>query len=215
MPSCPTCGKNFDKQKSVNKHHYPAHGFSIATDESNCVECGNSFEYYPSEKPGKYCKSCVDEGYGNENLVHGTGKNNTNWKGGFVDSSCSNCDKDISVKPSNFERYSNNFCSTSCQSNFKSEQFSGKGNPRYIDGQHRQRNYGTGWRRAKRKALERDNHSCVVCNKGKEELGRKPAVHHKKPVRTFDEPEDAHFLENLVCLCPKHHQEVEAGNRKI
>jgi 5-methylcytosine-specific restriction endonuclease McrA len=97
----------------------------------------------------------------------------------------------------------------------KSEEYEGSGNPMYIDGESKQRNYGKGWKRAKKKALERDNYKCVICNKSKEELGKNPSVHHKIPVRKFGNPQDAHYLDNLVCLCEKHHPQVEYGNRKV
>jgi hypothetical protein len=215
MPSWPTCGKCFDERKSVNKHHYPAHGHSIALEKTLCDNCGAEFKYYPSEKPGKYCDSCVSCSYGGQNLVHGKGKENNNWNGGLVQTECSNCGKRISVRPYNFDNFDNNFCCDDCQYTFQSEQFSGKGNPRYIDGSGTQRNYGKGWKEAKKKALRRDSSSCVICGSGEQDIGRKPSVHHKKPVRTFDNPENAHHLNNLVCLCPKHHQQVEADNQKI
>lgn len=58
----------------------------------------------------------------------------------------------------------------------------------------------------RRKTLERDNHKCRVCGSG-EELH----VHHLTPILTFDEPELANKLTNLVTLCPEHHFQAERG----
>lgn len=215
MPSCPTCEKELDTETGVKLHHYKVHEESIALDESKCKECGESFEYYPSSKSGIYCSNCVDNSWGNKNLCHESGSGNVNWKGGEVDTNCSYCEDDIIVPRWHYNEYTNNFCSKNCESEFKSEQFSGEGNPRYIDGRHRQRNYGKGWRKAKRKALDRDDGKCQICGKDKSDLGRNPPVHHITPIRTFDDLSKGHDLDNLITLCPKHHQEVESGNRKI
>jgi hypothetical protein len=212
MVSCPTCDEDFDTEGGMKKHHYYKHDESIAVEESSCVDCGSNFEYYPSNKKGHYCSDCVDNSWGSENLVHESGAKNTNWKGGKKDANCSWCNKEIKVNRWKYKKYNNHFCSKDCEGRFREIDFSGSGNPRYIDGNSRQREYGTGWRRARDKALERDGYQCVVCGKGKEELERNPAVHHREPVRNFKNSTDAHYLDNLVCLCPKHHQMAEAGN---
>jgi 5-methylcytosine-specific restriction endonuclease McrA len=215
MPFCPTCDKELDTEAGVNIHHFNVHNESIALEESICKDCGNEFEYYPSDKKGIYCSNCADNSWGTENLSHESGEDNTNWKGGDVDTFCSYCDEQISVRRCHYNQYQNNFCSKDCEAKFRSKDFSGEGNPRYIDGRHREREYGTGWRKSREEALKRDNYVCQICGKGEEELGRNPAVHHIKPIRKFDDLSKGHKLDNLITLCPKHHQEVEAGNRKI
>lgn len=215
MATCPSCGDCFDTEGGMKKHHYHKHGESVATDTTTCVECSSTFEYYPSDKEGIYCSDCADNSWGDENLIRGSGEKNTNWRGGSTQTECDNCGNEIDVRRWNNETYENNFCSTECLSSFRSSQYEGKSNPRYIDGESRQRRYGSGWRTARKEALNRDGFECRVCGKGREQIGRNPSVHHKKPVREFDDPQDAHYLENLITLCPKHHQQVEAGNRKI
>lgn len=78
-------------------------------------------------------------------------------------------------------------------------------------------NYGRGWNRVRRLALERDGHQCVLCGATKSELGRNPDVHHLVPVRAFVEhpvttERDAHYLENVVSLCADCHRRAEFGH---
>jgi predicted HNH restriction endonuclease len=130
-------------------------------EETSCVECGDKFEYYPSEKKGLYCETCVDEvDWNSRNLPSDvSGENNPNWKGG-----------------------SNN-----------STIYTGK------------------WNSVRRKCLKRDNHTCQNCGKNKKELGREPDVHHIIPVKTFEDEQDAHYIDNVICLCSSCHNKAEEG----
>lgn len=60
--------------------------------------------------------------------------------------------------------------------------------------------YGYGWDRAKKLVKQR---SGGVCEKCKKRVAKQ--VHHKLPVRFFELPEYAHFLENLIHLCRRCH----------
>ena len=42
-------------------------------------------------------------------------------------------------------------------------------------------------------------------------MGREPDVHHITPVRDFEDPQDAHRLDNVVCLCRSCHRLAEIG----
>lgn len=71
---------------------------------------------------------------------------------------------------------------------------------------------GPNWSEARRKVLNRDNHSCRTCGREKEKLGRNPDVHHIKPVLEWDvEREYAEMNDgsNLICLCRKCHLNLE------
>lgn len=63
---------------------------------------------------------------------------------------------------------------------------------------------GERWRQARAKALSRDNNRCQDCG-SPDNLH----AHHIKPVRTFDNPSDAHYVENLVTLCKYCHRSWE------
>ena len=72
--------------------------------------------------------------------------------------------------------------------------------------------YGDKWDKVRAKAIERDNLTCQ--EDGCEEEGLGLDVHHIKPVSSFDNPEDSHYLENLVTLCRSHHKERERDIRQ-
>ncbi|WP_394327071.1 HNH endonuclease [Halopenitus malekzadehii] len=46
-------------------------------------------------------------------------------------------------------------------------------------------------------------------------MGREPDVHHLKPVREFEDPQDTHTLSNAVTLCRLCHRLAEAGTIEI
>ncbi|MFO7925797.1 MAG: HNH endonuclease [Halobacteriota archaeon] len=105
-------------------------------------------------------------------------------------------------------------CSDDCLYEWLSETFTGEGHPNWKGGSTQ--NYGRGWQRVRKLALERDGHACVVCGATKAELGRNLDVHHIVPVRASVETPvatefDAHHLENVVCLCPACHRKAEFG----
>ena len=179
---------------------------------TDCEICGEGFEYYPSEKPGLHCPSCVE----GENWRHRpdvSGANNPRWRGGKAELSCVVCDEP-------FERYPSDItgevslCSNECRATWLSETFIGSGHPNWRGGGNH--SYGRGWNEVRERALERDDRTCVRCGTDAEELGRNPDVHHIVPVRAFLESPvlieaDAHTLDNVVSLCPSCHRTAEFG----
>jgi len=179
---------------------------------ATCEACVTEFRYYPSEKPGLYCPDCVE----NEQWRHDrdiAGENNPRWSGGTVALDCDNCGDTFDRYPSNIES-AHVFCSRNCQYEWLSDEFTGEGHPNWMGGG--MPNYRGDWREVRRQALERDGRTCVHCGADHEELGRNPDVHHLIPVRAYAEASDreraeAHFLENVVCLCPSCHRKAEFG----
>lgn len=80
---------------------------------------------------------------------------------------------------------------------------------------NRDRYYGTNWKEMRAKTLERDRYRCQSCGDSINELRSDNStglhVHHIVPVREFQEPEDANFLENLITLCPSCHSDAEGS----
>lgn len=80
------------------------------------------------------------------------------------------------------------------------DHYAWKDNPESID-------YGENWFHRRKEARERDNNTCQVC--GFEPDGRNLDVHHIQPIKTFDEPEAANTLDNLITLCRSCHRKYE------
>jgi predicted nucleic acid-binding Zn ribbon protein len=182
-------------------------------ESTTCDICGSSFRYYPSEKPGLYCPDCVaSEAWRHDRDI--TGERNPRWSGGTVALDCDNCGVSFERRPVLIES-EKTFCSRDCQYEWLSDEFTGDGHPNWRGGG--MPNYRGDWREVRRRALERDDGSCVVCDTDRDELGRNPDVHHLVPVRAYAESpdhdrDDAHFLDNVVCLCPSCHRRAEFGN---
>lgn len=68
---------------------------------------------------------------------------------------------------------------------------------------------GEKWLQARRAALARDGQRCQDCGT-QDNLH----VHHITPVREFDSPDDAHYLDNLVVLCRHCHPHWEGENSR-
>ncbi|MEM7801889.1 MAG: DEAD/DEAH box helicase [Chloroflexota bacterium] len=80
----------------------------------------------------------------------------------------------------------------------------------------RPNDYGPNWQTQRKKALDRDDHTCQMCGATETLLH----VHHIRPFREFSyikgENEnylDANRISNLTTLCPSCHQRAEAGQQ--
>lgn len=170
--------------------------------EVECENCGNSFKVKPyRKKEGKsnYCdNACQGE---DEDR---SGENGPAFKG-KIHSECETCGNPVERHQSRSDR-NNFFCSFSCRGKWQSENVVGEAHHQWEGGQM---GYGATWIPMREKVRERDENTCQLCGDGEKENGRKPAVHHIKPVRSFDDPNDAHFMENLVQVCQACHAELE------
>ncbi|WP_280535604.1 hypothetical protein [Halopenitus sp. POP-27] len=139
------------------------------------------------------------------------GEQNPRWKGGKRTITCHECEEEFERHPSELDGEVH-FCSIECRSLWLSESFTGEGHPNWTGGSDW--NYGPGWAAVRRRALDRDGYACVICGTTRDELGRNPDVHHLLPVRLFAESDrhtvgDAHYLGNVVTLCPGCHRRAE------
>lgn len=195
---------------SYSKENHPR--WKGGKESTECELCGSEFEYYPSEKPGLYCADCVENEKWRE-PPRVTGENHPRWSGGKVDKECLICGSVVSRYPSGFSS-DITLCGQQCREQWLSQSFTGEGHPNWKGGGNEA--YGKGWRRAKLKTLDRDDHTCVSCGATKEDLGRNPDVHHIVPVRRFlespvAEKTDAHVPRNLVTLCIGCHRRADYG----
>ncbi|PSP38494.1 hypothetical protein BRC71_07490 [Halobacteriales archaeon QH_7_65_31] len=78
--------------------------------------------------------------------------------------------------------------------------------------------YGENWHKVRRDVLERDDYRCQSCGCTNDEHERSHGsgldVHHKRPFRTFDEPENANTMDNLVSLCRSCHNKIEDSEQR-
>lgn len=187
--------------------------YSGGKTETDCGICGTSFEYYPSDKEGLYCPTCVETEHW-QTMPDVDGDSNPRWSGGQLELTCDVCGETVERYPSNVTGEAV-LCGEDCQQTWLSESFSGDGHPNWQGGGNGA--YGTGWRRVRQQALERDGYQCTVCSKSKREIGRNPDVHHIIPVRVFVESDehdktDAHYIENVISLCVDCHRKADFGH---
>ncbi|SFR87832.1 5-methylcytosine-specific restriction endonuclease McrA [Halomicrobium zhouii] len=222
---CEECGVSFYSDYAKKYCSSECHDRAVSYDGENnpnyrggkettaCEICGADFEYYPSEKPGKFCSTCV-ESESWRTTPHLEGDANPRWKGGKRQYTCDVCDV-------SFERYPSGvygeatLCCRDCLAEWISEEFTGEGHPNWRGGGNEA--YGSGWDQVRSQALERDEYACVICGADAETLGRNPDVHHIIPVRVFVESPvfsmaDAHTLDNVVSLCIACHRRAEFGH---
>ncbi len=179
---------------------------------TSCDLCGASFEYYPSENEGLYCPDCVETEQWREQPPL-EGDNNPQWKGGKLKLECAACNESVRRYPSDVTGEVT-VCDRDCLSDWLSAEFTGDGHPNWKGGDTG--NYGPGWNRVRREALERDGHECVLCGATKADISRNPDVHHIVPVRVFAESDgcektDAHRLDNVISLCLPCHRKADFG----
>jgi len=72
--------------------------------------------------------------------------------------------------------------------------------------------YGQNWHNIREQIIERDE-VCQICDHDGSD--NRMDVHHIEPLHTFNSPNEANKLDNLVLLCWPCHKEVEYGNQNI
>lgn len=238
---CPTCGKTLATESGMRQHHAKSHDESLpnrvckdcgekfydakarrtycddcfsnagskngnwkaAEERTDCEICGTEFSYYPSNKDGMYCPQCVAEATG----ILPKGSDNGSDQ---ITTTCSYCGAEMSVVQSRLETTDRGvFCDQQCHGSWLSENVVGKDHHQWDGGSIQ---YGRGWWRTRKQALKRDEYRCRICGKTEGQIGRKPDVHHRKRVRDFGHPQDAHTLDNVIALCRSCHRRVESGD---
>ena len=84
--------------------------------------------------------------------------------------------------------------------------------------------YGDEWQSIREDVLERDNYCCQDCGLTHSEHQRRDDlfppnkglhVHHIRPFRLFDSPEEANQLDNLIALCADCHRDAEPTKEEL
>lgn len=129
----------------------------------------------------------------------------------FSEIHCSNCGSKFEKLNSQINRTKNNYCSRDCVAEHFSERYKGENGPNWKGGM--ERSYGPDWPQIRKRALERDGYACTVCGMDEsnhvDEFGQGLHVHHKTPLRTFDDISEANNLTNLQTVCNICHGRIE------
>lgn len=241
---CPTCGKTLATKQGMRQHHTKVHGDPLPNrtckdcqsrfydpksrrsycgdcnpnagkhngnwkggpERTTCATCDTKFTYYPSDKDGIYCSDCIEasDGLLPENPAKQLDRTTV---------SCQHCGDEIQRLGSQLrDNKRGAFCDLQCYGEWLSANVVGPDHHQWDGGVI---DYGPGWWRIRRKALERDEYECQLCGTSKEQLGRNPDVHHKRRVRDYDHPGEAHTLSNVVSLRRSCHRDVETGNADV
>lgn len=194
----------------MRSHHTQIHGEYIANVEVNCSHCGKEFsvhEYKCERSDNLFCsKECQGNYYSDNNHIppQYSGKEHPQYD--RIETSCDYCGKQLKVQPHIVEKNDKNFCNNDCRSSWQSENIVGENHHQFSDYDGY---YGENWYEMRRKCMEEYDEKCNRCDVDREKhienLGYDLSVHHKKRITTFDEAEDANYLDNLELLCKSCH----------
>ena len=165
-----------------------------------CEWCGKEYYVKPSRaSKSKYCSmECQRKAFG----YNHRGENNPAYS--QVKCVCEWCGKEFYVHA--YRAETARFCSRECNAEYNKTR-TGDKNPAWNGGYKGY--YGENWHEQRRKALERDEHTCQIC--GAKENGRQHDVHHIIPFREFgrERYKEANDLSNLITLCKPCHIQAE------
>lgn len=217
--TCLYCLKEFEVKRALSDQKYCSRECFYAhtkekTKEANqvevtCTQCGK--KYLTAKRntqlhERKFCSFACQGQFKKENF---TKENSPCYN--RIERSCGYCGKKLLIPPHR-DKYEKVYCDEICMGKDYETRMTKEGNPRWRGG--KLGFYGSNWTKARNEALERDNHVCKLCQK--EPTSASPLhVHHIIPIKLFDQPEDANYLDNLVCLCSKCHAFIHSkGNTK-
>lgn len=172
--------------------------------EVQCKNCDSTLERPPwrlEKRENHFCDyECHSEWQKEANL----GENNNNWKPP-AEKECEQCGTQFQFERK--YRGERRFCSLDCANRWKSQSMRGEDHHNWT-GQDHYTYYGANWKDQREKVVSRDV-ICRICEHDGSE--HRLEVHHITPIKSFDDPEDANTLDNLILLCRSCHGKVEAG----
>jgi len=193
--------------KSQDKKDHPNWSGNLIV--VNCDNCSSECEKYKhkvEEQENVFCSRECQITYRSE---HYTDRPYVRTESITV--TCDECSTEFKRNPSYVEASDKQFCSNNCRANWLSENWSGEDSPLWKGGPVFY--YGENWLSQRRKAIQRDNEQCQECGLTREQHyenhGSDLEVHHKTPIRTFEDTAEANELSNLITLCKPCHIEVE------
>ena len=180
----------------------------------DCSNCGSNVTVYPSEikrYDNHFCDNSCKKEFESDSMS-GDG----HWRSGEGNyEKCDTCENKFYRRPSRVSKV--NFCNTRCEAEYIKVRQTGETNSNWSGGVGGQR-YGSNWRKKRTEAIKRDDCECQVCEMSRDEhykkYGKVLSVHHKIPIDTFDKPEDANYLINLVTTCMSCHGKLDTISRR-
>lgn len=118
--TCPTCHRDgFESAQGMKRHHYYAHGESIAGVTVECAHCGTKKTVIPARADRSERHFCNIEckGAWQEGL---SGADTGNWRGGEVEVTCEQCETDFTTTAFAAEQEDRDFCSRECYASWLS-----------------------------------------------------------------------------------------------
>ena len=203
MPSCPTCGSEYDTVCGMKIHHTKSHGESIAGFETECTWCGETIvKKKESEADGNSFCDHICQGKWTSESREESASCATKEK---VSKACAGCGEPIERYESQFYT-EDTYCSHQCRGETL---YKGDNNPNWKKETATQISYSGDWEEARQEALERAKGCCEHPECGKSDF---LDVHHIVPYKMIDDAKRANSLENLLVLCRRHHKQLEPGN---
>ena len=171
-----------------------------------CSYCGANMERMPcriKDYENMYCNNECRTKHLRESGMR-EGKNNPVYNS--VSLECVQCGDDFTV-PVSIAEQGRKCCSKECGYEYKSETYRGENNWNYKG--YAKATYGDRWQEVRNEVRKRDDYECQDCGVKENALDRELDVHHIIPLRTFDTPEQANKLDNLLSLCQSCHSKWE------
>ncbi len=116
---------------------------------------------------------------------------------------CDCCGDEIYRKQSEVNKREHHFCNRTCMGEWQAQNKTGENSNSWLGGYPQY--HGKDWIGNRRKAKRRDKNTCQSCDTKHTEANHTLEVHHIKPIRLFDNRNDANHLDNLITLCRSCH----------
>lgn len=184
--------REITKCKSCNKETLALKAH-ITQDSVYCEECSEGKKYK------RVCTVCGKDFRAYNNTVRSCSKECSAVIAGEkqTECSCTECGKKIKRTSRDVYSGKNIFCDRRCANRYHSRK-----NPS---------RYGGTWSRRTREIKERDKFTCQMCGRSKNyDNNTKLEVHHIIPATKFEDPNEAHYDENVVTYCRECHYIAES-----
>lgn len=211
---CEHCGKEFhvdgkhknrkycsEECKKLGRSNYECRinekGEKEYKNEYTCELCNKTYtNWNPRHYLRRFCNSCLSQ-HKSDLFIN------------KIKTTCGYCGKEIEVIPSRFYENKYCYCNTKCMAEHYAQIYTGENSPTWNGGKY---HYKGNWLHQAKLCRERDNNICQICGKTIDENGKNMDVHHIKPYKSFENPEEANQLDNLVSLCHCCHRFVHSNS---